>query len=145
MMGCTTPQRRLQVFHDGMRFSLHDAFGLDTPAAAAHMRSKHDTPEELSRSSSVLQVVCDLYDPAQQKVTTFTRTSDASGNLSVQVPGAVNSVPGDFTLKCTTIPRDDDLEVRTEGYAAALQHRLRTHLQDLLHTASLKLGRVANC
>jgi hypothetical protein len=75
------------------------------------MRSKRDTPEELSRASSVLQVVCDLYDPAQQKVTTFTRNSDASGNLSVQVPGAANNAPGNFTLKCTTTPRDADLEV----------------------------------
>ena len=75
------------------------------------MRFRRDTPEELSRPPSVLQVVCDLYDPAQQKVTTFTRASDASGNLSIQVPGAANNVPGDFTLKCTTTPSDADLEV----------------------------------
>jgi hypothetical protein len=59
-----------------------------------------------------MQVVCDLYNPAQQQVATFTRTSDSSGNLSVQVPGTFNSILGDFTLKCTTTPRDEDLEVR---------------------------------
>ena len=81
-------------------------------------------PWELSRVSSVLQVVCDLYDPAQQKATTFTRTSDASGNLSIQVPGAVNSVPGDFTLKCTTMPRDEDLEVRFEACSSIVHFRV---------------------